>query len=331
MFEQAEKIKILCVDDNAESLELLEALLVPKGFEVELALDGKTALSTIKARHPDIVLLDVVMPRMDGYDVCRKIKENDKTKNIPVIMVTVLRSKEDRIESIEAGAEDFISKPVDAHEILARIKMLVRAKEAEEGFVYAIYALARAAEVNDEDTGNHILRLGEYCAIIARKLGMSEEYINTIRLQSVLHDVGKLHIPPDILKKPGNLTEKERTMMKEHTIFGAKIIGDHPRLSIGKIGALTHHEKWDGSGYPYGLKGEEIPIEGRIIFIADSYDAIRNRRVYKPPYDHKKTCDIIIKGDGRLMPSHFDPNVLTAFKETEKIFGKIYGQIKDKT
>ncbi|MDD5773124.1 MAG: response regulator [bacterium] len=331
MFEQTEIVKILCVDDNVESLELLEALLVPKGFKVKLARDGKTALSIIEVYHPDIILLDVVMPYMDGYEVCKKIKGNDKTKNIPVIMVTVLRSKEDRIESIEAGAEDFISKPVDAHEILARIKMLVRAKEAEEGFVYAIYALARAAEVNDEDTGNHILRLGEYCAVIARQLGMSEGYIKAIRLQSVLHDVGKLHIPPNILKKPGKLTEEEQKIIREHTLFGAKIIGEHARFAIGKAGALTHHEKWDGSGYPYGMKGEEIPIEGRIIIIADSYDAIRNKRVYKPPYDHKTACDIITKGDERLMPCHFDPKVLAAFKETEGLFEKIYEQIKDKT
>lgn len=331
MFERTEKVKILCVDDDAESLELLEALLLPKGFDVGIARDGETALAIIEVWHPDIVLLDVVMPRMDGYEVCRKIKKNDKTKNIPVIMVTVLRSKEDRIESIEAGAEDFISKPVDSHEILARIRMLVRAKEAEEGFVYTIYALARAAEVNDEDTGNHILRLGEYCAVIARKLGMSEGFINAIRLQSVLHDVGKLHIPPHILKKPDMLSEEEEKIIRAHPLFGAKIIGEHPRFAVGKAGALAHHEKWDGSGYPNGLKGEEIPIEGRIIIIADCYDAIRNKRVYKPPYEHKATCDIIINGDGRLLPSHFDPKVLDAFKETESVFERIYGQIKDKT
>lgn len=330
MIEQIEKVKILCVDDDVESLELLEALLVPRGFEVELARDGKTALSVIITKPPDIVLLDVVMPRMDGYEVCREIKGNDQTKNIPVIMVTVLRSKDDRIESIEAGAEDFISKPVDAHELLARIKMLVQAKEAEEGFIYTVYALARAAEVNDEDTGNHILRLGEYCAIIARELGLSEGYIKAIRLQSVLHDVGKLHIPPNVLKKPGKLTEDELKIIKEHTLFGAKIIGEHSRFTIGKGGALTHHEKWDGSGYPYGLKGEEIPIEGRIIFVADNYDAIRNKRVYKPPYTHNATCDIITKGDGRLMPYHFDPKILEAFKKTEGIFEKIYEKIKDK-
>lgn len=196
--------------------------------------------------------------------------------------------------------------------------------QTEEAFLYTITSLARAAEVNDEDTGNHILRVGEYSAAICRQIGYSDEMANVIGQQSQLHDVGKIHITPEILKKPGKLTHEETVLMREHPLFGADIIGIHPRLEIAHSIALHHHERWDGSGYPHGLRGTAIPMDARIVAIADTYDALRNKRSYKPAFDHDTAYRIILEGDGRTEPSHFDPDMLLAFKKTDKAFDEIY-------
>ena len=196
--------------------------------------------------------------------------------------------------------------------------------QTEEAFLYTITSLARAAEANDEDTGNHVVRVGEYCAAICRRIGYPEELAEIIALQSQLHDVGKIHIPPETLKKPGKLTDREMKLMREHPLFGAKIIGNHPRLEIARTIALHHHERWCGGGYPFGLSGSAIPLDARIAAIADSYDALRNKRIYKPAYDHETAYRIIVEGDGRTEPSHFDPELLRAFKKIEKEFEDIY-------
>lgn len=193
---------------------------------------------------------------------------------------------------------------------------------------YTVWALARATEANDEDTGNHITRVGEYCALIARHLCMPEKFTSIIKLQAQMHDVGKIHTRPAILKKPGKLTPEEFEDIKQHTIYGAKILGDHIRLTMAKNIAASHHERWDGSGYPHGLKGEQIHIEGRITSIADQYDALRNPRVYKPAFDHATAYGIITQGDGRTMPYHFDPAVLNAFRETSTKFAEVYEGLK---
>lgn len=500
------KTRILCVDDEPVNLKLLEAFLVPKGYEVVKAENGKEAVEKLEEREFDLVLLDVMMPEMNGFDVCKRIKNTDRFRNTPVVMITALRSKADRIRGIEAGAEDFISKPFDPGEVLARINMLLRikelndrlrstykviddltsygediiktfdplnfdlmsnidsivqqiikksdgdsqkpsivvvgskgengkrewtkyeysgelirepmkikadecllpvhhehvliisnknelktsniepvvsviesegipvtnivsyhseelcvnalnyeyevgshdaavlnnlvmqslflrslssqVKETDKAFAYAVGALSRAAEVNDEDTGNHIIRVGEYCAIISKQLGMPEKFINIIRLQGQMHDVGKIHIPSEILKKPGKLTPEEFEMIKHHSLYGARILGDHVRLTIAKEIALSHHEKWDGEGYPYRLQGDQIPFAGRIMNIADIYDALRNKRVYKPAFDHTTTYKIITTGDGRTMPHHFDPQVLKAFRETATQFEEVYDRME---
>lgn len=199
--------------------------------------------------------------------------------------------------------------------------------QTEEAFHYTITSLARAAEANDEDTGNHILRVGAYCTAICREIGYSRELAELIGRQSQLHDVGKLHVQPELLKKPSRLTDEEMTLVREHTLFGAKIIGNHPRLEIARTIALYHHEHWDGTGYPYGLRESGIPFEARITAIADTYDALRNRRIYKPAFDHDTACRIMLQGDGRTEPGHFDPDLLNTFKKIHNDFDAIYQQL----
>jgi len=495
--------RILCVDDEPLNLSLLEAMLIPRGYDVVTAVNGLEALQKIRTMRIDICLLDLMMPIMGGFEVCRRIKADEHHSSIPVIMITALSDMENRIRGIEAGAEDYISKPFEAVEVLARIKMLLHVKmlndrlnaayqtitrlssfgeqlinefdpatfdflekidsivqqiirkrfdltgspeiviigmldpegicswlqfdstgralvrraismdidltsafssssrpaavfyneddqvqassalvkelqkhalpvstmvhyandrfclialnygrevttldaavlssvvmqslflrslaaqvrDTESAFEYTVLALARASEANDEDTGDHILRVGNYCALLARHLKWPEKQVQVIRLQAALHDVGKIHVSPDILKKPGKLTDAEWHEMKMHTIHGSKIIGGHQRMSTADRIALSHHERYDGSGYPHGISGEQIPIEARILNLADQYDALRNARCYKPPFDHETTCRIITDGDGRTLPKHFDPQVLEAFTEIHGRFAEVF-------
>ncbi len=499
---------ILCVDDEKNNRDLLRAVLVPRGFEVVEAADGPRALAAALEYHPSLILLDVMLPGMDGYAVCRALKEAPETQSIPIIMVTALMAKAERIKSIEAGADDFLSKPFDKVEILARVNMLLKVKdladrlkgayanisqittfgraiartydplkfdllraldkvveltighavapdkptqvvaglniggkawrwytyahgpgklqraslklnleaflilpegkaarvvsfsgpelEGEEigrvvsklkesqilvhnmlcflsddlcllvlnyqrditrydadvinaivthtlllktiyiqmnevsgAFDYSLQALARASEVNDEDTGNHIHRVGEYSALLARKLGLPEKFIRSIRVQALTHDVGKIHIPPAILLKPGMLTSEEYDVMKLHPQYGAMILGDNARLSMAHNIALSHHERWNGSGYPAGLSGEAIPLEARIVAVADHYDALRNARVYKLPFDHATALSVMTQGDARTRPGHFDPSILAAFQNIASTFEETYERLRD--
>ena len=321
--------RILCVDDEDFNLDLLEALLRPHGYETLTALNGREALAVLAAKPVDLVLLDINMPVMNGHELCKKIKSDPQLSHIPVIMITSLDSKENKMKGMEAGAEEFLSKPFDQAEMLLRVGNILRSAEYENAFEYLILALARAAEANDIDTGNHIMRVGEYAGLMARELNQSEKFTELIRSQATLHDVGKVHIPSHILKKAGRLTPEEMEEMKKHTTFGAMIIGDHPHLEFGKRIALCHHERWDGTGYPKGLKGTEIPLEARITAICDCYDALRNSRVYKPNYDHDGAVGIITKGDDRMKPEHFDPEVMAAFIKLTPKFDELYQKMRD--
>ena len=321
--------RILCVDDEDFNLDLLEALLRPHGYETLTALNGREALAVLAEKPVDLVLLDINMPVMNGHELCKKIKSDPQLSHIPVIMITSLDSKENKMKGMEAGAEEFLSKPFDQAEMLLRVGNILRSAEYENAFEYLILALARAAEANDIDTGNHIMRVGEYAGLMARELNQSEKFTELIRSQATLHDVGKVHIPSHILKKAGRLTPEEMEEMKKHTTFGAMIIGDHPHLEFGKRIALCHHERWDGTGYPKGLKGTEIPLEARITAICDCYDALRNSRVYKPNYDHDGAVGIITKGDDRMKPEHFDPEVMAAFIKLTPRFDELYQKMRD--
>ncbi len=500
--------RILCVDDERSGHVYLEALLAPQGYELIDAYSGEEALQILQDGKIDLVLMDIMMPDVDGFEVCRRIKSEEHLACIPVVMLSGLQSKEARIKSIEAGAEDFLQKMQNQEEISARIRMLLHVKslnerlinsfnniksitsfgeniirrfdplrfdfmenidsiikqiirrtadmidkpllmivgvrigrapwqwhhyeyvfnelirmsvpfdldlevaslpdrilpkiihfnqsdypkppihdqlhklrtinvnvrnavcylseelcifavnyghtvtqydavvlesmvvqsrflrslatqiqEVEDAFNYAVRALARAAEANDEDSGKHTVRVGEYCAVLAERLGLGREFAAAIKLQATLHDVGKIFTPPEILRKPGKLTNEEWIEIKKHPVYGAKIIGNHPRLIMAQSIALNHHERWDGSGYPRGLKGSEIPIEARIANLADQYDALRNARGHKPAFDHAAVSRILNQGDGRTLPQHFDPQVLKAFRESDFLFANIYTEI----
>ena len=495
--------RILCVDDEPRNLSLLKAMLLPRGYDIVAAANGLEALEEIRTGRIDICLLDIMMPGMDGFEVCRLIKADDCHRNIPVVMITSLTDQANRIRGIEVGADDFISKPFDKAEVLARIKMLLHVKslndrlnsaynniaklgalgeqsiinfdpanfnfmekidsivqqiirnrfdlidspqivvigmvdqggvcewlrydslgkgvdrsaikmtldhtlvfsdssnptvffyneddpgratstlveklrehmipvsnmvrysndslcviainygrdvtthdstvlnsvvmqslflkqlaaqvrDTESAFEYTVFALARASEANDEDTGDHVLRVGSYCAMLAKELSMPENFVQDIRIQAALHDVGKIHVSQAILKKTEKLTNDDWREIKMHSLYGSKIIGGHRRMRTADKIALSHHERFDGSGYPYGLSGEQIPIEGRIMNLADQYDALRTARCYKPAFDDETTCRIILEGDGRTFPHHFDPAVLKAFKALKGKFAEVY-------
>ncbi|WP_338835287.1 HD-GYP domain-containing protein [Neomoorella thermoacetica] len=202
-------------------------------------------------------------------------------------------------------------------------------RDTEEAFHYTIQALARAAEANDDDTGNQIVRVGSFARELARGLGCLPNFCREIALAAQMHDVEKIHIHPDILRKPGRLTPDEWRLMQQHTIYGARILGDAPRLQMAREVALHHHEKWDGSGYPAGLQGEAISLAGRIVALADIYDALRNKRSYKPAFSHQEACRIITVGDGRVQPGHFDPAVLATFQRIASHLEEIYETLKD--
>lgn len=336
--------RILVVDDEKQNLKLIESILVPLGYQTFLAYDGEDALVKVIEHKPDLILLDIMMPRMDGFEVARRLKNDDKTKIIPIVMVTSLGEVEDKVRALEAGADDFLSKPVDSAELKARIRSLLKVKayndtirdyqktletevnrkthELREAYdkikavsFETISRLSRAAEYMDDSTSTHLQRISQYAELIAREMGLDSDMVESIRWASPMHDVGKIGIPDRILMKPGKLTPEEWEIMKKHSEIGAKILegSDQELIKLAEMIALTHHEKWDGSGYPKGLKGKEIPLAGRITAIADVFDALISRRPYKEAFNFDKSVAIIKESSG----THFDPEVAEAFMRVE--------------
>ena len=459
------KAEILAVDDARENLELLDNMLSEAGYRVRPAISGAIALEAINNFVPDIILLDIMMPGMDGYEVLRHLKKNKLTRDIPVIFITAASDSDSMVKGFELGAVDYIGKPFKPKEVLARVanhlelyRLRCRAEEqknvsesmlsgildsaveaivtidesqhiilfnkaAEEVFGYrrdevigkpleilipekyramhsgkvtefgksqtrarfmanrssiegrrkngelfpaeaslskmnhkgkqtyttvlhdiserklaekalsdsfaeTIHTLMRASDYKDDQTGAHVSRISYYTKSMAEELGMDAEYCNQIFFASPMHDIGKIGIPDSILLKPGGFTGEEWEIMKTHTTIGANILANNssPYLKMAEEIALNHHERWDGGGYPMGLKGEEIPLSARIMQLADVYDALRSERPYKKPLDHAQAVEIICKGDGRTEPSHFDPDVINAFSERSDTMADIFSQ-----
>ena len=335
-----DKSIILVVDDQHQNIELLEAYLIPQGYEIITASNGEEALEKLYGNQIDLILLDIMMPGMDGFEVIRRVREDNLHQLLPIILVTALRGTEDRVKGIEAGCDDFISKPVDKIELLARVRALLKVKayydlmsnyqkeleievnmrtqELKNAFesikaasLETIHRLSAASEYKDEDTGAHIKRMSRYAIAVARRMGLNEDIIEKILYAAPMHDLGKIGIPDMILLKPGKLDPLEWEIMKQHTLIGGEILkaSDSEFIKLGESIARSHHEKWDGSGYPDGLKGIEISITNRITTIADVFDALTSKRSYKEPFSMQKSLTIIHEGRG----SYFDPDVVDAF------------------
>jgi putative two-component system response regulator len=365
LFSGANIPNILIVDDTPANLQILSDMLRERGYKVRPVSSGKLALQAAIASPPDLILLDITMPELDGYEVCERLKAQDSLKNIPVIFISALHETMDKVRAFSVGGVDYLTKPFQIEEVEARIathlklrtcqvdlerhnhhlQLLVmeQVKEISEAQLATILALAKLAECRDEETGNHILRVQRYCRALAKKLAengvfgtvIDDQFIENIFHASPMHDIGKVAVPDSILLKPGKLTEEEFEIMKKHSSIGANalaaVLEKYPNVFVqmGMELAGSHHERWDGSGYPHGVAGDKIPLSGRITMLADQYDALRNARPYKPPFDAAKTYAIITEGDERTKPCHFDPRILEAFTSIRSIFEKIHDEFRD--
>ncbi len=363
---------ILVVDDEPTITLMVKKLLKGAGYDNVLAeTDSTKAFDRVLHERPDLILLDIRMPQIDGLEILRRVRSNEMTKRLPVVFLTSTTDSKTKIKALNDGATDFLPKPVNGSELIARVKNTLLAKrhidvladyssklehevrlrtaELSASRREAIQCLARAAEIRDDQTGQHVFRVGRYAAIIAKQLGYSGPLLSTIEYAAQLHDVGKIGIPDDILKKPAKLTIDEFEIMKSHCSVGNQIIGktvnqdkllekhaslgesifedcNSPIMRMAAVIAATHHEKWDGSGYPKGLAGEDIPVEGRITAVADVFDAVSSARPYKTPFPVEACFKIILDGAG----SHFDPTVVEAFLDRKEEVIEVYQNYGDK-
>ncbi len=326
-------MRILIADDDEIMLDLLANALMELGHEVQTAANGREALDLIDKGNYRLVISDWEMPVMDGLELCRQIRARDDSGYVYTILLTAIGSK-GTVEGLTAGADDFITKPFDPAELAVRIRVGQRILGLETRDL-TIFALAKLAESRDPETGAHLERVRNYCRILARQLGHQEKYKNEIDsayvrliyLTSPLHDIGKVAIPDSVLLKPGRLSDHEFEMMKTHTTMGAQTLEaalrEHPEAGFLRMAvdiAATHHERFDGTGYPQGLHGMDIPLAGRIVALADVYDALTSRRVYKGAFGHDVSRSMIFQESG----SHFDPDVVEAFKQCEAEFAQIH-------
>lgn len=302
--------RILVVDDEPANLRVLKNILQPD-YRLIFAKNGADALHLAEKELPHLILLDIMMPEMSGLEVCRQLKQKDLTSGIPVIFVSALGEERDEATGFEAGAVDYITKPVSPAIVRARVKThlsLVQSDELKRTRMQVIQVLGRASEYKDNETGMHVIRMSHYSRILATAYGFNDLQSEKIMHAAPMHDVGKIGIPDSIMQKPGKLTQEEFSVMQKHPEIGAEILGecDSQLLKLARSIALTHHEKWDGSGYPYGLAGEDIPIEGRIVALADVFDALTSKRPYKEAWSVEKTMQLIQEQSGK----HFDPDLV---------------------
>ncbi len=326
--------RIMIIDDNQSNVDLLKDILATEGFTSVLCLtDSRKAKNMYIAYDPEIVLLDINMPYFDGYDLLEQFRDIEQSSYIPVLVLTALRDNKTRIKALKAGAQDFLTKPFDNVETITRIRNLLtvrilhnqvknqntilekkvqeRTIELKETRLEIIHRLGRAAEYKDNETGAHIIRIGKMSSLLGKLSGMSEEQVDLLLNTSPMHDIGKIGIPDSVLLKPGKLDAEEWKTMKKHTTIGASLLDGQKSgliISARQI-ALTHHEKWDGTGYPNGKKGKEIPFEGQIVGIVDVFDALTSKRPYKDPYPMEKALSIIKQERGR----HFNPELTDLF------------------
>ena len=342
---------ILIIDDQLTSRQILQQLVISieENISVEAFSNPLEALEWTTGNTTDLILVDYKMPEMNGIEFIKRFRTHPASSHVPVIMVTSIEDRAVRYEALEAGATDFLMKPVDHHECRARCNNLltqyqqykiisdrsrwlerrvseatseIRLRERE-----TLLRLARAGEYRDEETGNHVVRMAKYSRIIAEQLGFSKDDADVIEMAAPMHDIGKIGIRDDILLKPGKLTHEEFEIMKRHTIIGYDILKDSPSkyLQMGGVIALCHHEKFDGTGYPYGKKGTEIPIEARIVAVADVYDALVSDRPYKNAWSTDAALDYMESHSGK----HFDPDALHAFIEQLDTVSKIQSMLPD--
>ena len=305
--------RLLLVDDEPTNLQVLRHIL-QEHYRLLFATDGARALQVAQQQRPDLVLLDVMMPQMDGYAVCQALKAERATAHIPVIFVTALTDVQDEARGFDVGGVDYITKPVSAPVVRARVRThlsLVRTEELRETRLQIVQRLGRAAEYKDNETGMHVIRMSHFAHVLALALGYSPAWAEDLLNAAPMHDVGKIGIPDAVLRKPGPLDADEWATMRRHPEIGAEIIGEHPSgvLRLAQAIALTHHEKWDGSGYPRGLAGEAIPVESRIVALADVFDALTARRPYKEPWSVEDTVAHLRAQAGK----HFDPAMVEVF------------------
>ncbi len=317
---------ILIVDDTPENLIVLTEILKPF-YKVKVANNGTKALNLLATGDlPDLILLDIMMPIISGYDVCKKLKSDPLTKSIPIIFITALTDHEDEAKGLSLGAVDYITKPIHASIVLARVKTQMsllhyqrdlehKLNERTEEIVLTrmevIRQLGRAAEYKDNETGTHILRMSAYTKLIAQKIGLDNVKTELLFLSAPMHDIGKIGTPDYILRKEGPLTPEEWAIVKEHPKQGSQIIGKHQSslFETARLVALTHHERFDGTGYPAGLKGYDIPLAGRIVAVADVFDALTSERPYKHAWSLEQAVDYLVTQKGK----HFDPDIVDAF------------------
>jgi putative two-component system response regulator len=305
---------VLIADDQAANRELLEELLSGQGYTVITVPDGTAAVAELARTQVDLVLLDVMMPNMNGFQVCQTIKDNPDTYLIPVILITALSDKQDRLEGIKVGADDFLSRPVDRAELLARVRSLLKLKQRTDELERAesvLFTLARSIEGKDPYTHGHCERLSDYSARLGEHLGLSEEQIVALRRAGVVHDVGKIAVPDAILLKPSSLTPDEWTLIREHPVVGERICAPLKSFRFVLPIIRHHHEKFDGSGYPDGLRGEEIPITARALQIVDVYDALTTDRPYKKAFS---ITDALQTMKQEVAKGWWDPHVFDEFE-----------------
>jgi len=360
---------VLIVDDKEMNRDLLSRRLDRYGYNITLAEDGRQALEIIEGKQFDLILLDIMMPDVNGYQVLQKLKENDRFRHIPVIIISALDEIESVVRCIELGADDYITKPFNPVLLSARISACLEKKklydqeleyrhniekynlhlehqvrdkvrEITSTQLAAIFAMSKLADSRDTDTGEHLERMREYCKILSLNLSATEKYskvidekfVDDIYAASPLHDIGKVGIPDNVLLKAGKLTPEEWEIMKNHTNIGVQTLLEvdkqHPGddfISMGIAIAGSHHEKWDGSGYPAGLTGAEIPLAARILALGDVYDALTSKRCYKSAFSHDRTKEIIVSSS----ESHFDPDIVCAFLEMENEFMRVRAYYED--